>query len=115
MHTPKRCSFPKYRHIASAPNARPCGSRPEALDEYELQRLAEARNDGLRAALMASIGLLIVTGLIAVSARLTGFMDGVFVAHIYFKLICAQLAFVPFTVTRSLAGKINRDELISSE
>lgn len=65
---------------------------------------------------MASIGLLIVTGLIAVSARLTGFMDGVFVAHIYFKLICAQLAFVPpFTVTRSLAGKINRDELISSE
>lgn len=88
---------------------------PEALDEYELQRLAEARNDGLRAALMASIGLLIVTGLIAVGARLTDFMDGVFVAHIYFKLICAQLAFVPFTVTRSLAGKINRDELISSE
>ncbi|MCQ9331867.1 hypothetical protein NQ023_06295 [Corynebacterium phoceense] len=64
---------------------------------------------------MTSIGLLIVTGLIAVSTRLTDFMDGIFVAHIYFKLICAQLVFVPFTVARSLAGKINRDELISSE
>ena len=38
-----------------------------------------------------------------------------FVSLLYFKLILLLLVWLPFSVARSLAGKMNRDELISKE
>ncbi|WP_301925251.1 hypothetical protein [Corynebacterium glaucum] len=83
------------------------------LDEYELTRHLEAREDGLKASLVISMIIFLLTGLVAVAARWWFDPSGTEVAIFFAKAICFQLAFVPFAVARSLAGKINRDELIS--
>ena len=85
------------------------------LDEYQMQLHVEARDDGLKFSLAALVILLSVTGLIAWGARTMPIMDGVFVSLLYFKLILLLLVWLPFSVARSLAGKMNRDELISKE
>ena len=85
------------------------------LDEYEMQQHLEARDDGLKFSLAALVILLPVTGLIAWGARTMPVMDGVFVSQLYLKLILLLLVWLPFSVARSLAGKMNRDELISKE
>lgn len=85
------------------------------LDEYEMQQHVEARDDGLKFSLAALVILLPVTGLIAWGARTMPIMDGVFVSQLYLKIILLLMVWVPFSVARSLAGKMNRDELISKE
>lgn len=85
------------------------------LDEYQMQLHVEARDDGLKFSLAALVILLPVTGLIAWGARTMPIMDGVFVSLLYFKLILLLLVWLPFSVARSLAGKMNRDELLSKE
>lgn len=83
------------------------------LDEYELTRHLEAREDGLRASLVISMIIFLLTGLVAVAAKWWFNPTGTEVAIFFAKAISFQLAFIPFAVARSLAGKINRDELIS--
>lgn len=85
------------------------------LDEYQMQQHVEARDDGLKYSLAALVILLLVTGVISWGARTMPIMDGVFVSLLYFKLILLLLVWLPFSVARSLAGKMNRDELISKE
>lgn len=85
------------------------------LDEYQMQQHLEARDDGLKFSLAALVILLPVTGLIAWGARTMPIMDGVFVSQLYLKIILLLMVWVPFSVARSLAGKMNRDELISKE
>lgn len=85
------------------------------LDEYEMQLHVEARDDGLKFSLAALIVLLLLTGVISWGARTIPVMDGVFVSQLYLKLILLLLVWLPFSVARSLAGKMNRDELISKE
>lgn len=85
------------------------------LDEYQMQQHVEARDDGLKFSLAALTILLLLTGLIAWGARTLPIMDGVFVSQLYLKLISLLLVWLPFSVARSLAGKMNRDELISKE
>ncbi|AQQ15690.1 hypothetical protein CGLAU_08675 [Corynebacterium glaucum] len=88
---------------------------PDAeLDEYELTRHLEAREDGLKTSLVISTVLFVITGFLAIAAKLWFEPTGADVAIFFGKAICFQLAFVPFAVARSLAGKINRDELISA-
>ena len=85
------------------------------LDEYQMQQHVEARDDGLKFSLAALVILLPVTGLIAWGARTMPIMDGVFVSQLYLKIILLLMVWVPFSVARYLAGKMNRDELISKE
>lgn len=85
------------------------------LDEYMLQLHVEARDDGLKTALMSSLLLLLACGAISVGTRFVDSMDGVFVAVLFFKLILLQMLWIPVSVAQSLAGKFNRDELISKE
>ena len=85
------------------------------LDEYEMQLHVEARDDGLKFSLAALIVLLLLTGVISWGARTIPVMDGVFVSQLYLELILLLLVWLPFSVARSLAGKMNRDELISKE
>ena len=85
------------------------------LDEYMLQLHVEAREDGLKLALFSSMFMFMACGAIALGTRFVDSMDGIFVASLFFKLIMLQMLWVPFTVARSLAGKFNRDELISKD
>ncbi len=85
------------------------------LDEYMLQLHVEAREDGLKLALFSSMFMFMACGAIALGTRFVDSMDGIFVASLFFKLIMLQMLWVPFTVAKSLAGKFNRDELISGD
>ena len=85
------------------------------LDEYMLQLHIEAREDGLKLALFSSMFMFMACGAIALGTRFVDSMDGIFVASLFFKLIMLQMLWVPFTVAKSLAGKFNRDELISGD
>ena len=85
------------------------------LDEYQMQLHVEARDDGLKYSLAALVILLLLTGVISWGASTLPIMDGVFVSLLYFKLILLLMVWLPFSVARSLAGKMNRDELISKE
>lgn len=85
------------------------------LDEYQMQQHVEARDDGLKFSLAALVILLLLTGIISWGARTMPIMDGVFVSLLYFKPILLLLVWLPFSVARSLAGKMNRDELISKD
>lgn len=90
--------------------------RPNAqLDEYELQQHVEARDDGLKTALLLSIVLWIVSGAILLACATVFHPTPVDVTLFFSKLIFLQLMWAPFAVTRSLAGKLNRDELISGD
>lgn len=85
------------------------------MDEYQLKQHAEAREDGLKLALILSIALYLITGVAAFAFRFWEDIAATDVALFFSKLVVIQLIWVPFTVTRSMAGKINRDELISVE
>ncbi|QPK82729.1 hypothetical protein G7Y29_07545 [Corynebacterium qintianiae] len=83
------------------------------LDEYRLKLHLEAREDGLLGALALSILLFVVAGAIAFALRFWVW-DGPTVALLFAKMAHLQLVWVPFIVARSLAGKFNRDELVSA-
>lgn len=85
------------------------------LDEYMLRLHVEAREDGLKLALFSSMFMFMACGAIALGTRFIDSMDGIFVAILFFKLIMLQMLWVHFTVAKSLAGKFNRDELISGD
>ncbi|WKK61894.1 hypothetical protein QYQ98_03105 [Corynebacterium sp. P3-F1] len=83
------------------------------LDEYEIQRLFEAREDGFRAGLFLSIALLIISVIVALASQYWVELDATDVALFFAKLLTVQVLWVPFIIARSLAGKITRDELIA--
>ncbi|WP_165164177.1 hypothetical protein [Corynebacterium qintianiae] len=83
------------------------------LDEYRLKLHLEAREDGLRGAVALSILLFVVAGAIAFALRFWVW-DGPTVALLFAKMAHLQLVWIPFIVARSLAGKFNRDELVSA-
>lgn len=83
------------------------------LDEYELRLYMEAREDGLRASTVMSALVIIVAAVVAVLGHTQVTLDGAHVALFFAKLVSCQALWAQFIVVRSLAGKINRDELIS--
>lgn len=83
------------------------------LDEYETQRHIEARDDGLRWSIMLSVAMFVVAGFVALAARFSLEVSSIDVALFFSKLAYCQMIWIPFAVARSLAGKINRDELIA--
>ena len=83
------------------------------LDEYETRRHVEARDDGLRGAIILSSALFAVAGCVALAARFSPEVSSIDVALFFAKLLYCQMVWIPFAVARSLAGKINRDELIA--
>ena len=83
------------------------------LDEYETRRHVEARDDGLRGAIILSSALFTVAGCVALAARFSPEVSSIDVALFFAKLLYCQMIWIPFAVARSLAGKINRDELIA--
>jgi len=83
------------------------------LDEYELQRHLEAREDGFKTGLVLSIAFFLISGLVALACQLWVELDATEVALFFAKLLTVQILWVPFMIARSLAGKINRDELIT--
>ena len=83
------------------------------LDEYETRRHVEARDDGLRGAIILSSALFAVAGCVALAARFSPEVSSIDVALFFAKLLYCQMVWIPFAVARSLAVKINRDELIA--
>ncbi len=83
------------------------------LDEHELQLRTEAREDALRAATVMSVLITLAAMVIVVLGQTQLTLDGADVALFFAKLASCQVLLVQFIVVRSLAGKINRDELIS--
>ena len=89
---------------------------PQAeLDEYELARHLQAREDGLLWSLGLSLATFVLSGVVAFATRFWVEPDGLAVALFFAKVVYCQMIWVPFIVARSLAGKINRDELIAQE
>lgn len=89
---------------------------PQAeLDEYELARHLEAREEGLRWSLALSIAVFVLSGAVAFATRFWADPDGVTVALFFAKTANCQMILVPYIVARSLAGKINHDELSAQE
>ena len=83
------------------------------LDEYELRLYMEAREDGLRASTVMSALVTIVAAVVAVLGHTQVTLAGAHVALFFAKLVSCQALWAQFIVVRSLAGKTNRDELIS--
>lgn len=64
--------------------------------------------------LAAASGIaLLRSAIVAVLGHTQATLDGAHVALFFAKLVSCQALWVQFIVVRSLAGKINRDELIS--
>ena len=87
--------------------------RTAELDEYELQRQLEAREDGFKTGLVLSIAFFLISGAVAAASQFWVELDATEVALFFAKLLTVQILWVPFMIARSLAGKINRDELIA--
>jgi len=83
------------------------------LDEYELQRHLEAREDGFKTGFILSAVFFLISGAVAVVCQFWVELDATEVALFFAKLLTVQILWVPFMIARSLAGKINRDELIT--
>ena len=89
---------------------------PQAeLDEYELARHLQAREEGLRWSLGLSLAIFVLSGAVAFATRFWVDPDGVTVALFFAKTANCQMILVPYIVARSLAGKINHDELSAQE
>lgn len=89
---------------------------PQAeLDEYELARHLQAREEGLRWSLGLSLAIFVLSGAVAFATRFWVDPDGVTVALFFAKTVYCQMILVPYIVARSLAGKINHDELSAQE
>lgn len=89
---------------------------PQAeLDEYELTRHLQAREEGLRWSLGLSLAIFVLSGAVAFATRFWVDPDGVTVALFFAKTAYCQMILVPYIVARSLAGKINHDELSAQE
>ena len=89
---------------------------PQAeLDEYELARHLQAREEGLRWSLGLSLAIFVLSGAVAFATRFWVDPDGVTVALFFAKTVYCQMILVPYIVARSLAGKINHAELSAQE
>ena len=89
---------------------------PQAeLDEYELARHLQAREEGLRWSLGLSLAIFVLSGAVAFATRFWVDPDGVTVALFFAKTVYCQMILVPYIVARSLAGEIKRDELNTQE
>lgn len=82
------------------------------LDEYERQRHLEAREVGLTTAFVTTLALFVIAGAVAFASKFWFDLNATDVALFFSQLLSAQLLCVTFSIARSLAGKINRDELI---
>ncbi|GAB3938875.1 hypothetical protein [Corynebacterium tapiri] len=82
-------------------------------DEYQQHQVYDARTVGLRTAIFSIVGLMIVSSFLAVASRFTTLTVTEATGTLY-PLFLAAIHAIPFSVTRSLAGAINRDELISA-
>ena len=91
------------------------------MDEYELRLHTDARDKGLKTALATAIVLFLVAGATAFGLRFSGAeqvaveeaTSGANIAIFFAKLIYIQLLWIPFTVAKELANKLNADELRS--
>ena len=91
------------------------------MDEYELRLHTDARDTGLKTAVVISIVLFLVAGATALGLRSLGTEEvaveeatsGANIAIFFAKLIYIQLLWIPFAVAKELANKLNVDELRS--
>ena len=86
------------------------------MDEYELRLHTDARDQGLKTAVVTSIVLFLVAGATAFELRFLGAEEatsGANIAIFFAKLIYIQLLWIPFAVAKELANKLNADELRS--
>ena len=67
----------------------------------------------MRGAIILSSALFAVADCVALAARFSPEVSSIDVALFFAKLAYCQMIWIPFAVARSLAGKINRDELIA--
>lgn len=65
--------------------------------------------------MILSLVMFFIGAVVAFAARFWFDLDPLDVALFFTKLIYAQLVWVPFSVTRSLAKKINRNEIASAD
>ena len=91
------------------------------MDEYELRLHTDARDQGLKTAVVTSTVLFLVAVATAFGLRFLGAEEtaveeatsGASIAIFFAKLIYTQLLWIPFAVAKELANKINADELRS--
>ena len=91
------------------------------MDEYELRLHTDAREKGLKTALITAIVLFLVAGATAFGLQVFGTeqvtaeaaTSGTNIAIFFAKLIYIQLLWIPFAVAKELANKLNADELRS--
>ena len=91
------------------------------MDEYELRLHTDARDTGLKTAVVISIVLFLVAVTTAFGLRFLGAeqvaveeaTSGASIAIFFAKLIYTQLLWIPFAVAKELANKLNADELRS--
>lgn len=84
------------------------------LDEYEATRRIAARESGLRTSLTTSMALFMIGSVMAIGTRFWFDLDALDVALFFSKLAFFQTILVAFSVTASLATRINRDELANA-
>ncbi|SES23778.1 hypothetical protein [Corynebacterium cystitidis] len=85
------------------------------LDEYEFKLHLEARDHGLQVSICLSLVLFLIGGIVAFVSRFWFDLTGLDTALFFSKLVYIQLIGVPFSVTRYLATRINRDEMVAAE
>lgn len=87
------------------------------MDEYELRLHTDAREKGLKTALITAIVLFLVAGATAFGLQVLvtaeAATSGTNIAIFFAKLIYIQLLWIPFAVAKELANKLNADELRS--
>ena len=91
------------------------------MDEYELRLHTDARDQGLKTAVVTSTVLFLVAVATAFGLRFLGAEEtaveeatsGASIAIFFAKLIYTQLLWIPFAVAKELANKLNANELRS--
>lgn len=81
------------------------------MDEYQLTQHMEARNDGLRAANILALILFIAGGVTVFFTTTKPILNAADLAHMLMVYAYLMLLAPSFVVARSIAGKLNRDEL----
>lgn len=86
-----------------------------SMDEYQLTQHMEARNDGLRAANIMAATLFVAGGVAIFLTVNKPVLSAAALSHALAIYAYLMLPLPSFIVARSMAGKLNRDELISQE
>lgn len=84
------------------------------LDEYQLQQRVAARDDAFRSVMTSLLAIFILIGGLALYNRFDTALDTTWTLLLLSKLILLVMLWSSFAITRSLAGKLNRDELITN-